>query len=140
MTTIEQAAILARIVMLRNMTTARGCYPPEADSAALKIGQLVQKYSLDVAFPAGHTEASSSSSSHSSHSSRTDTHEPESFCYGMVTCIGHSEKAVFVRTGDGKEFWVPRSQLRGRCIGWKRGAHGLLYVSQWWARKERWYV
>lgn len=47
--------------------------------------------------------------------------------------IGETEWAIRVRTDDGPERWIPKSQIRAGC-----GDHGSVIVTMWWAQKARW--
>ena len=135
----EQTKIIERLALLKNMTVDRGCAPGEADTAALKIGQLVQRYDLQVTFTSGanHRQEQAKPSSSSRYSWR-EREEEDDFEYGFVTVRGDTEKAICVKDEDGNIFWVPRSQLRQGCEDWTVKDTGMLYVSAWWAKKEGW--
>ena len=50
---VDFARVLRTVESLRAMTVERGCTPGEAETAALKIGQAVQRYGLVIKPPAG---------------------------------------------------------------------------------------
>mgnify|MGYP003394316019 CR=1 FL=1 len=130
----EQEKIEARLKLLLNLTRDNGCMPGEVETAAYKIGSLVQKYKLDVTFPHAHTEKQESQKSESTYAKNGAF-----FAYGVVHIRGVSEKAILCHDLiSDVEFWVPRSQCRNGCEHWEKGKHGMLYTSRWWAEKEGW--
>jgi len=43
---------------------------------------------------------------------------------------------VLCELDDGKQQWVPQSQIHENSEVWKRGDMGPLVVTQWWAEKQ----
>jgi hypothetical protein len=109
--------VLRRVEALRVMTTARGCTPSEADVAARKIGEAVQKYHLLVHPPVSEAQTTS-----------------QTFVIAKVLAIGETEKALLCVVNK-EEIWVPRSQIATASKVQKEGDYGTLIVTAWYARK-----
>jgi hypothetical protein len=50
--------------------------------------------------------------------------------------IRETAKALLVCLDDGREVWIPKSQIHDDSEIWKPGDAGTLVVNGWWAEKE----
>jgi hypothetical protein len=57
---------------------------------------------------------------------------------GKVICTKATPKAILVRLEDGKETWVPQSQVHDDSEVWKEGHSGKLVVESWFAEQKGW--
>jgi hypothetical protein len=48
-----------------------------------------------------------------------------------VTCMAATPKAILCALDDGREFWVPQSQVDDESEVWKKGDEGTLVISEW---------
>lgn len=52
-----------------------------------------------------------------------------------VQGVKETDDALLCRI-DGKEVWIPQSQIEEDSEVWKEGDYGTLYISDWFAEKE----
>ncbi len=53
-----------------------------------------------------------------------------------VACIRSSGKAILVVI-DGKEHWIPQSQVHEDSEVWKNGDEGVLVITEWIAEQKK---
>lgn len=53
-----------------------------------------------------------------------------------VFCFRESPLALLVRLDDGREVWIPKSQISDNSEVFCEGQRGELVVSRWFAEKE----
>ncbi|MGH7961768.1 MAG: hypothetical protein ACRERD_08060, partial [Candidatus Binatia bacterium] len=112
----DYARILQTIERLRHMTVERGCTTPEAETAALKIGQAVQRYKLHLYAPVAARPGS------------------YSVAIDNALVIAKTDRAMLVVIAR-RELWIPVSQI---CIGSevkKKNDYGTLIVTRWFAER-----
>lgn len=114
---------LNTIEKLRVMTTARGCTQHEADTAALKIGQAIQRYHLAV-LPPDHGPRA-----------RSPRSRPQSVSFDEVEAIAETARALLCVI-DYAEVWVPFSQICRESEVNEKGAFGTLVVTRWFAERR----
>ncbi len=57
-------------------------------------------------------------------------------CSIEAVCIRETEKAIQCQCEDGKEHWIPKSQIDDDSEVYRLGNAGLLIVNQWFWDKE----
>jgi hypothetical protein len=62
------------------------------------------------------------------------SHATETF--GGCRALRATALALLVRFEDGKEYWVPQSQIDDDSEVYEAGGEGKLVVSHWWADKQ----
>jgi hypothetical protein len=97
------------------MTVERGCTPAEAEVAARKIGEAVQRYDLVIRL------------------SSTSVSE-RAFAIAEVEIIAETERALLCVI-DGHEIWIPRSQVTLDSEVAEKGDFGTLVVTRWFAER-----
>jgi hypothetical protein len=102
------------------MTAERGCTTSEAEVAARKIGEAVQRYDLVVCLPAG-----------------TPSARERSFAIPGVEAITETDKALLVIIDD-EQVWVPLSQISDESEVMGKGDYGTLVVTSWFAQRKGW--
>ena len=57
----------------------------------------------------------------------------EGVSLGQASCIHVKGQAIKVRLANGKEDWIPQSQVHDDCEVYELGHEGDLIVTTWWA-------
>jgi hypothetical protein len=53
-----------------------------------------------------------------------------------VKCIAETTDAILVVMDDGKEHWIPKSQVHDDSEVYEKGGEGKLIISQWIAEEK----
>jgi hypothetical protein len=103
------------------MTVERGCTAGEADTAALKIGQAVQRYNLVILPP--------------QQEQKKNSHSPGQRSVSLcdVEAIAETDKALLCII-DCEEVWGPLSQICEESEVTAKGDFGTLVVTTWFAK------
>jgi hypothetical protein len=119
-TAADYEKILRTAESLRHMTTQRGCTVDEAETAAKKLGQLIQRYDLIVRPPIAIPESAK-----------------KLVAIPATEAIVQTDRALLVMI-NGDEVWVPLSQIAKGSEVREPGDIGTLVVSEWWFGKQGW--
>lgn len=55
---------------------------------------------------------------------------------GHARCTAVSPEAIMVTLADGKQLWVPQSQVHDDSEVYRKGDSGKLVVTEWWAQQR----